>query len=145
MDLLRAPQPTLLPDPRSSPGAVTPVTSYQFYCPGSLLALDVDTSHPLAFGMPARTAAFFASSAAFHVPAEAAGAGIRVPARYGEGNPLLSGWLEGGERLAGQPAVVDIPVGEGRVVLIGFRVQHRGQSHGTFRLFFNALLTAAVD
>ena len=121
------------------------LSAEQFYCPGSLLALDVDTTHPLAFGMPARTAAFFASSAAFHVPAEAAGAGVRVPARYGEGDPLLSGWLEGGERLAGEAAIVDIPVDKGRVVLIGFRAQHRGQSHATFRLLFNALLTTAVD
>ena len=116
------------------------LSAEQFYCPGSLVVLDVDTTHPLGFGMPARTAAFFASSAAFRVASGAEGAGVRVAARYGEGDPLLSGWLEGGERLAGEAAVVDVPVGEGRAVLIGFRAQHRGQSHGTFRLFFSALL-----
>jgi hypothetical protein len=54
---------------------------------------------------------------------------------------LLSGWIEGEEAIAGQSAVMEAKAGGGRVVLLGFRVQHRGQSHATFRLLFNALLT----
>ena len=43
--------------------------------------------------------------------------------------------------IAGRAAVVPARVGAGRVVLLGFRVQHRGQSLATFRLLFNAILT----
>ena len=37
-------------------------------------------------------------------------------------------------------AAVSVKYGEGKVVLIGFRAQHRDQTHGTFKLVFNALL-----
>ena len=68
--------------------------------------------------------------------------GIQSIARYGTKDILLSGWLEGEPVIAGRGAVVQAAVGSGRVVLIGFRAQHRGQSHATFRLLFNSLLTA---
>jgi hypothetical protein len=35
-------------------------------------------------------------------------------------------------------------LGTGRVVMFGFRPQYRGQSWGTFKLLYNAILTAAV-
>ena len=55
---------------------------------------------------------------------------------------LLSGWLEGEQVIAGRPAVVQVALGAGRVVLLGFPVQHRAQSLATFRLLFNAILTS---
>ncbi len=111
-----------------------------FFCPGSLLRLDTDTAASGGFGMLARGAAFFSSSAAWDV---GAAAGARVIARYGTSDVLLSGWLEGEAVIAGQPAVVEVRAGAGRVVLIGFRAQHRGQAHATFRLLLNPLLTSS--
>ena len=115
------------------------VPADKFFCPGSLLRLDVDTNQPLGFGMLPQTAAFFAFGSAWDVSAELA---AKVMARYGKKDLLLSGWLEGEPLIAGQPAVVEIGVGAGRVVLIGFRAQHRGQAHATFRLLFNAIFTS---
>ena len=53
---------------------------------------------------------------------------------------LQSGWLIGEEHIARKAGMVVARHGKGRVVLIGFRTQNRAQTHGTFKLLFNALL-----
>jgi zinc carboxypeptidase len=128
-----------------------------FYAPGSILRIAVDPSEPVAYGMPPESAAAFVNSAAFAIgpqpgraqeaapPAPIRAGDIRIVARYPDRNLLLSGWLLGERILAGQAAVVDVPVGRGRVVLLGFRTQHRGQSHGTFKLLFNSLLLGRAE
>ena len=68
--------------------------------------------------------------------------GARVLARYPARaeDILMSGYLQGGEAIAGRTAAAEVPLGAGKVVMFGFRVQYRGQSYGTFRMLFNALL-----
>ena len=68
--------------------------------------------------------------------------GARVIARYPERaeDILMSGYLSGGAAIAGKAAAADAPFGRGRVVMFGFRPQYRGQSVGTFKMLFNALL-----
>ena len=51
---------------------------------------------------------------------------------------LAAGQLVGAELLAGKGAVLDVGYGDGRILMYGFRVQHRMQTHGTFRLLLNA-------
>jgi hypothetical protein len=48
--------------------------------------------------------------------------------------------LLGEDAIANRAAVVSVKKGSGTVLMIGFRAQHRAQTHGTFKLFFNALL-----
>jgi hypothetical protein len=115
-------------------------TDRDFYCPGALLEVEVDSSQPLAHGLPGRTPVWFESSPAF----ELRGSGNAV-ARYAREDPLLSGWLLGGARLQGRSALVDVPYGKGRVVLFGFRPQYRAQSWATYIPLVNALYLSAAE
>jgi len=121
---------------------VTRDTHERFFCPGSILRIDLDAAHPFSYGMPTRTAGFFASSSAYEITMDAQG-GDAMPttiATYAPRDLLVSGWLEGESVIAGRAAAIDARIGAGRVVLIGFRVLHRGQSLAAFRLLFNAVL-----
>jgi hypothetical protein len=106
----------------------------KFYVPGSLLRATVDTSNPLAFGMSAEALMFFDNSPAFLTSGE-----VRKVAWFASKDSLASGWAWGQEHLEGATAVAEAAVGSGRVVLLGPEVAFRGQSHGTFKLLFNAL------
>jgi hypothetical protein len=66
----------------------------------------------------------------------------RVVLRFAsnERDLLVSGMLAGGSELAGKPAVVDIPVGKGHVVMFANNPMWRHQTHGSFALLFNAAL-----
>jgi len=114
------------------------IRSDKFFVPGSILRVEVDPAQPLGYGMSPHTAGFFAFSSAYEIlPA----ADVITAARFGDKDVLLSGWLEGEQTIAGRPAVIQVNAGSGRVILLGFPVQHRAQSLATFRLLFNAILT----
>ncbi|HEV2763292.1 MAG TPA: hypothetical protein VGV38_09990, partial [Pyrinomonadaceae bacterium] len=116
--------------------ALADLKSSEFYCPGSILRLEVDTSHPLARGFGESADAYFVNSAAFDVTDRDR---ARFVARYAARDVLRSGWLLGEKHLAGKAALVEVSLGRGRVVLFGFRPQHRAQTWGTFPFLFNAL------
>jgi hypothetical protein len=118
-----------------------------FFIPGSLVRLDVDTEDPIASGMTEKAAAFFSRSRAFSVASEAEDSGsVDVVARYSAEDLLMSGWEIGAQRyLAERPAVGKVALGDGQVVLIGFRPQFRGQPRATFKLIFNSLFAAAAE
>jgi hypothetical protein len=113
----------------------------EFYVPGSILRVELDTSHPITRGMPKESIAWAEESPVFDLTdAKEAAARVRVIARYPEtGDPLLSGWLLGGERIRGKAALVEVTLGKGRIYLFGFRPQYRGQSLATYPLLFNAI------
>lgn len=110
----------------------------EFYCPGSLLRVVMDSSHPLGYGMPRETAVLFMKS----VVLEGAGPGVTSVATYPLSNPNLSGWIVGSEAMEGKSALVDVAYGAGRVVLIGFRPYFRAQTRGTYKVLFNAIARA---
>ncbi len=113
----------------------------RFSAPGSIFEVTVDRSHPIASGMDSVAAIYFASSPIL----DAAPGGRAIASYRREGNPLLSGYVQGPETLAGRAALTEAPVGSGRVILFAFSAQFRGQTNGTFKLLTNAILYGAAQ
>jgi hypothetical protein len=115
----------------------------QHFAPGTILRLQVDTTHSVGYGMPAETCGFYNNSPFFTLVEGFASQKASVVARYPNADLVASGWLRGEEHMAGRAAVVSVEMNPGRIVLFGLRPQHRAQTHATFPLLFNALFAAA--
>ncbi|MEZ4423752.1 MAG: M14 family metallopeptidase [Gemmatimonadota bacterium] len=121
---------------------VADVPSRDFWAPGSTLRVRVRNEDPLALGMPEQTqVVFFGASQVYEAEAGAGSADVRRIVSYVDRDVLQSGQLWGEDVIAGKAAMVAVEHGQGEVVLIGFRTQHRAQTHGTFKFLFNALVS----
>jgi hypothetical protein len=141
-----------------APG-VEVTTSRTLRVRGSVLRAGIrDRRSPIAYGYPDTLAVYFNQSPLFQVDTtEARPSEIRrdstVLAEQQRLRPrvivrfhakadslLVSGLLEGGADLAGRPAIVDVPVGAGHVVLFAIRPFWRWQTQGSFAFSWNTLL-----
>jgi hypothetical protein len=107
--------------------------------------MEFDSEHPVAYGMPEEAAAVFTRSLAFDIVSSAEQERIpTVVAKYSGERVLMSGFLNGEKYLQGKGAAAEVPLGKGKVILLGFGIQNRGQPHGTFKLLFNSLFYGAA-
>jgi hypothetical protein len=109
----------------------------EVYAPGTLLRVKLSGDSRLAVGMGEHVSAYYANGYAFSPKAWPQP--TIVAGTYARKDLLVAGFMDGAEALAGRPAILQIPVGEGEVVLFGFHPQRRAQTEGTFKLLFNAL------
>ncbi|TJY35804.1 M14 family metallopeptidase [Pontimicrobium aquaticum] len=136
---------------------ISNLSSSNFFIPGSLIRMKVDTKNPLAYGMMDEVAASFNRSRAFQKVtqrksgeggveniADAPEANVIEVAKYADKDLLMSGWAMGEDRyLKNKSAMMHIPHGTGDIVLFGFRPQFRGQPRGTYKLIFNSIYMGA--
>lgn len=108
----------------------------EFYNPGSVVQLKVDTTNALAKNLGENTAAYFINSSAFEIVDASK---VKPVARYADKDVLLSGWVLGEKYMNGKTAIAETAVGQGKIILFAFRPQHRGQTFATFPFIFNAL------
>ena len=107
-----------------------------FYIPGSILRVELDPSSEITEGMRNEISSWYwRSSMAYEVNDPR----VRVAARYGSGDLLLSGWALGGEHIAGKPAILEADISDGSIVLFGFQPNYRAQTVVTWPLLFNAI------
>ena len=118
--------------------AVAGLGRQQFFVGGSLLWIDVASSHPVMSGMPGRAAVYYDSGPVFETVEGFKGT---ILATYPAKDAVLaSGFLQGESLIQGKAAALEIEHGKGRIVLLGFRPQWRGQPFGSFRMIFNAIV-----
>jgi len=117
------------------------VPAADFSVPGSLLRVKINTAHPVTANMPAETAIFVDRAIAFDTTSPGNEMQRWVLATYPNDaqDVLLSGWINGEERLTRKAAAVAMTYGKGRIVLFGFKPQNRGQTHATFPMVFDAI------
>jgi len=125
--------------------ALERVERSKFFCPTSLLKLEVDNTTPIGYGLPNEVAGMFSRSFAINTRPPSGEWDRHVVAHYPKEDILMSGWLLGEDAIARKPAVVDATYKKGRIILIGIRCQHRAQSHGTYKFLLNALLYPETD
>ncbi|MBN2335683.1 hypothetical protein JXL21_08990 [Candidatus Bathyarchaeota archaeon] len=110
----------------------------ELYCPGSLLRVMVDDTHPVGYGFSREEAVMYLHSPAFKVKD-----GFAV-AWYPEADPLLSGWILGEKHLRGLAAVAECPAGDGTILMLGCEPHFRNQNRATFKLLFNSIFYGAA-
>ena len=96
----------------------------------------------MTYGLPAEVAVFQDKPIAFETALPGPEMERWVLAAYPDDaprRPALRAGIQGEERLERRAAAVALTYGKGKVVLLGFRPQHRAQTPGTFPFLFNAL------
>lgn len=114
-----------------------------FYSPGSILRFSWEPSSFLTRGMDPEGVAFVGSRPVLFEVTGSGEGDTGTPAVVGsfpaDGSLLLSGYLEGGEGIAGAATVVEVPYGAGRLILVGMGLHNRAQMVANFKLLFNAI------
>ncbi|MBT5186362.1 MAG: peptidase M14 family protein, partial [Kordiimonadaceae bacterium] len=121
---------------------VEDVSSKEFWAPGSTLRMTFNNQAPLAYGMPEKgVALFLRTNDVYQVKNNTKNYRVSRIASYVDRDIMESGWLLGEDHIAEKAVAVAVKHGEGDVVLTGIRPQFRAQTHGVFKLLFNALVS----
>ncbi|HLX45397.1 MAG TPA: M14 family zinc carboxypeptidase [Bryobacteraceae bacterium] len=116
-------------------------TSPQFYAPGPIVQAEIlRPASPIFYGYTEKT-----------IPVRWANGPLltlqerdreqQVLMRFPGGDAsVLSGLMRGANEIRGRPAVVDVPEGEGRVVMFATNPCYRWQNIGEFNMLFNAVM-----
>jgi hypothetical protein len=115
--------------------------SGQFYAPGPLVEMEIQQqSSPIFYGYAERTVPVrYANGPLLRVPTE--DRRKWVLAQFpGTEKSVLSGLMKGVAETRNRPAILDVPVGQGRVILFATNPCYRWQNLGEFNMLANAIL-----
>ena len=115
------------------------LSNEQFYIPGSLLEVAVDSTLPIAQGMYGKAIVMYDNSPVYTLGQDAAQKGVRPIAWFDSPTSLRSGWAWGQEHLDKGVAAAVADVGQGKLFMFGPEITFRAQPHGTFKFLFNGI------
>lgn len=115
-----------------------------FFCPGSLVKINVNNSHPIGYGFDPEAIGYLSDNIAFSTSVPYGEFDRSVVSRFPTSDLLKSGFLLGEDYLFRRASIVDVKQKKGHVVLFGFKVQNRHQTFGTFKFLFNAIHSAGL-
>lgn len=124
--------------------ALKDVKSTEFFCPGSLISLKADNTNPIAYGLEETIIGYQDNGIAFETSVPFGVYDRSIVVRYPDKDILKSGFLTGEDNLYRKSAIVEIKQKAGSVILMGFKVQNRHQTFGTFKLLFNSIHSAGM-
>jgi hypothetical protein len=116
-------------------------TTPQFYAPGPIVEAEIlQAAHPIFYGyrkkaIPVR----YANGPLLQVPERDRSRQVLMQFPGGD-QAVLSGLMRGATEIRNRPAIVEVPVGRGRVILFATNPCYRWQNHGEFNLLFNLLM-----
>lgn len=116
-------------------------TSPAFYAPGPIVEAEVlQSAHPIFYGYDKKTIPVrYANGPLLNVPEM--DRERQVLMRFPGGDKsVLSGLMKGATEINRRPAIVDVPVGKGRVLLFATNPCYRWQNHSEFGMLFNSIL-----
>jgi hypothetical protein len=107
---------------------------------GSIFEMNLDTTHPVGYGLSSKLPVFYTSSTLYEYEGETGG----MVGTLSE-SPLMSGYISKQKlaQLPGSVGVIAVRSGRGHVIAFTNNVNHRAYWLGTQRLFFNAIFFGA--
>jgi hypothetical protein len=118
------------------PATGKPLPMERYWAPGSIHRIRVDTTDPLAYGLPELLDVYFDRSPVYRMTPRA---GVRRVGWFDGDRTLRSGWALGEQHHKDGVTVIDADVGTGKLFLLTPLVTFRGQPHGSFKLLFNGI------
>jgi hypothetical protein len=116
-------------------------TSAQFYAPGPIVEAEIlKPTHPIFYGYPQTVIPVrYANGPLLRVPEEEKSEWVLMQFP-GTEKSVLSGLMKGVAEIKNRPAIVDVPIERGRVVLFATNPCYRWQNLGEFNMLANAIL-----
>jgi hypothetical protein len=119
--------------------------SAQFYAPGPIVEAEIQQpAHPIFYGYTQRVVPVrYANGPLLRVPTEDRAKWVLMQFP-GTDRSVLSGLMKGAAEIRGRPAVADVPVGQGHVILFATNPCYRWQNLGEFNMLANAILYSSA-